>query len=427
MNKDLQIILDNLIGIIYEDKKSTDLINENAKKTQNLAYISKVCYGVLENKIYIDYMIGKLSKTKLKKIHKNILTILEIGIYNLHFLDKKDYAIVNELVDLAKKTNKRSAGFVNGILRNFIRKEKEIAKIKESDDYKSLSIRYSTPIEIIDYLRESYDYEYIKNFLKAINTEAELGIRVNKLKTNKDELRQTLEEKGYELKESKISPNAFKVANPSGLVGLDEFKKGLFTIQSEASMKAVEVLDPKKNSKILDLCAAPGTKTSYIGEYTENGAEIVANDISSNKNQLINENISRLGLKNISLTNYDASILVDEFVGKFDYVLCDLPCSGLGVMGRKPEIRYNRTIKDIKDLANLQRQILSKATSYLKKGGSLVYSTCTLGHLENTDNFSYLKNRDDLEVIPIAGEDYLEFENFSDQTDGFFVGKFKKI
>lgn len=427
MNKDLQIILDNLIGIIYEDKKSTDLINENAKKTQNLAYISKVCYGVLENKIYIDYMIGKLSKTKLKKIHKNILTILEIGIYNLHFLDKKDYAIVNELVDLAKKTNKRSAGFVNGILRNFIRKEKEIAKIKESDDYKSLSIRYSTPIEIIDYLRESYDYEYIKNFLKAINTEAELGIRVNKLKTNKDELRQTLEEKGYELKESKISPNAFKVANPSGLVGLDEFKKGLFTIQSEASMKAVEVLDPKKNSKILDLCAAPGTKTSYIGEYTENGAEIVANDISSNKNQLINENISRLGLKNISLTNYDASILVDEFVGKFDYVLCDLPCSGLGVMGRKPEIRYNRTIKDIKDLANLQRQILSKATSYLKKGGSLVYSTCTLGHLENTDNFSYLEKRDDLELIPIAGEDYLEFENFSDQTDGFFVGKFKKI
>ena len=186
MNKYLQIILYNLIGIIYEDKKSTDLINENAKKTQNLAYISKVCYGVLENKIYIDYMIGKLSKTKLKKIHKNILTILEIGIYNLHFLDKKDYAIVNELVDLAKKTNKRSAGFVNGILRNFIRKEKEIAKIKESDDYKSLSIRYSTPIEIIDYLRESYDYEYIKNFLKAINTEAELGIRVNKLKTNKE-------------------------------------------------------------------------------------------------------------------------------------------------------------------------------------------------------------------------------------------------
>ncbi len=427
MNKDLQIILDNLIGIIYEDKKSTDLINENAKKTQNLAYISKVCYGVLENKIYIDYMIGKLSKTKLKKIHKNILTILEIGIYNLHFLDKKDYAIVNELVDLAKKTNKRSAGFVNGILRNFIRREKEIAKIKESDDYKSLSIRYSTPIEIIDYLRESYDYEYIKNFLRAINTEAELGIRVNKLKTNKDELRKILEEKGYKLKESKISPNAFKVANPSGLVGLDEFKKGLFTIQSEASMKAVEVLDPKKDNKILDLCAAPGTKTSYIGEYTENGAEIVANDISSNKNQLINENISRLGLKNISLTNYDASILVDEFVGKFDYVLCDLPCSGLGVMGRKPEIRYNRTIKDIKDLANLQRQILSKATSYLKKGGSLVYSTCTLGHLENTDNFSYLEKRDDLELIPIAGEDYLEFENFSDQTDVFFVGKFKKI
>ncbi|MDD7306407.1 MAG: 16S rRNA (cytosine(967)-C(5))-methyltransferase RsmB [Peptoniphilaceae bacterium] len=427
MNKDLEIILENLVEIIYKNKKSTDLINEDSNKASNLSYIRRVVYGVLENKIYIDYMLGKLSKVKLKKIHKTVLTILEIGIYNLYFLDKKDYAIVNELVELTKKNNKKSSGFVNGILRNFIRNQVEVSTIKESDDYKSLSIRYSVPIEIIDYLKESYAYLYIKNFIKAINEESQISIRVNKLKTDLESLEKILSEKSYVLEKSKISPNALRVKNPSGLIKLKEFKEGQFSIQSEASMKVVEVLDPKKNSMILDLCAAPGSKTSYMAEFTRNESRIVANDISLNKNHLIEENIERLGLKNISITNYDASILVEDFLEKFDYVLCDLPCSGLGVMGRKPEIRYNRDIKNIESLAKLQRQILDKAVSYLKVGATLVYSTCTLGHLENIDNFSYLLSNEKLKNIQIDGKDYLEFENYKDRTDGFFISKFMKI
>lgn len=427
MNKDLEIILENLIEIIYEDEKSTDLINQISKKISDIAYITKVTYGVLENKIYLDYMISKLSKVKLKKIEKSVLVILEIGIYNLYFLNKKNYAIVNELVELTKKKNKRAQGFVNGILRNFIRNEKDISKIKEPDDYKSLSIMYSTPLEILEYLKKSYSYEYIKDFLRAINSESNLSIRINKTKADKKSIKKVLESKGYEIEESKISSNALRIKNSSGLVSLDEFKNGLFTIQSEASIKTVEVMDPKEESLILDLCAAPGTKTSYIGEYTNNNAKIIANDISKNKNHLIQENINRLGLKNISITNYDASILVNDFLDKFDYVLCDLPCSGLGVMGRKPEIRYNRSIEDIESLAKLQKEILDKAVSYLKTGGILVYSTCTLGNLENTDNFSYLEQRDELEKIQIDGKDYLEYENFKDKTDGFFMAKFKKI
>lgn len=427
MNKDLEIILENLIEIIYEDEKSTDLINQISKKISDIAYITKVTYGVLENKIYLDYMISKLSKVKLKKIEKSVLVILEIGIYNLYFLNKKNYAIVNELVELTKKKNKRAQGFVNGILRNFIRNEKDISKIKEPDDYKSLSIMYSTPLEILEYLKKSYSYEYIKDFLRAINSESNLSIRINKTKADKKSIKKVLESKGYEIEESKISSNALRIKNSSGLVSLDEFKNGFFTIQSEASIKTVEVMDPKEESLVLDLCAAPGTKTSYIGEYTNNNAKIIANDISKNKNYLIQENINRLGLKNISITNYDASILVNDFLDKFDYVLCDLPCSGLGVMGRKPEIRYNRSIEDIESLAKLQKEILDKAVSYLKTGGILVYSTCTLGNLENIDNFSYLEQRDELEKIQINGKDYLEYENFKDKTDGFFMAKFKKI
>ena len=423
---DLELILNSLVRIIYEDKKSNEEINYLEKSVDNLPYATKVIYGVLENKIYIDYMIGKLSKIRLKKIHKNVLTILEIGIYNIHFLETKDYATVDKLVELTKRKNKRSSGFVNAILRNFIRDEKEIAKIKISDDIKSLSVRYSMPVEITRYIFDNYGMDYTKAFLRYSNNEAALSIRINRLKTDKESLIKKLKAKGFEIEVSKISENALLVKNPSGLVATSEFKEGLFTIQQEASMKTVEVLDPQKDSKILDLCAAPGTKTSYLAEYTRNSGKIIANDISKNKLNLIRENIERLGLSNIELDSFDASVYRSDFEEKFDYVLVDAPCSGLGVMARKPEIRYNRTISDIKVLAELQRKILANAIRYLKPAGILVYSTCTLGNIENLDNYNFLKADERLTSLEIDGKKYLEFVSFLDKTDGFFISKFKK-
>lgn len=424
---DLELAYNILYKVINEEAKSNDEINKIADDAKNLAFITKNVYGVLENKIYLDYMIRKLSTVRIKKIHPSVLVILEIGIYNIHFLNTKDYAIVNELVNLTKKKNKRSKGFVNAILRNFIRDQEEIAKIKESDDIKSLSIRYSLPEDLTRYIYDNYGMDYTKNFLRYINNEQVISIRVNNLKTDKDSLRDLLLDKGFEIEDGHLSVKALKVLNPAGLVNTSEFKDGLFTIQQEGSMKTVEILDPKQSSKILDLCAAPGTKTSYIGEYTKNKANIIANDISKDKLSLINENIDRLGLKNIKLTSFDASVFNKEYENAFDYVLVDAPCSGLGVMGRKPEIRYNRTIDDIKTLAKLQRDILDNAIKYLKKDGILVYSTCTVGNIENKDNFSYLSAIDNLKLMPIDGKDYIEYVNYIDKTDGFFISKFKKI
>mgnify|MGYP002712153325 FL=1 len=424
---DLELAFNILYKVINEEAKSNDEINKIADEASNLAFITKNVYGVLENKIYIDYMIRKLSTVRLKKIHPSVLVILEIGIYNIHFLNTKDYAIVNELVDLTKKKNKRSSGFVNAILRNFIRDEEEIAKIKESDDIKSLSIRYSLPEELTRYIYNNYGMDYTKNFLRYINKEQIISIRVNKLKTDMESLRKLLADKGFEIEEGDLSENALKILNPAGLINTSEFKEGLFAIQQEGSMKTVEILDPKENSKILDLCAAPGTKTSYIGEYTKNKANIIANDISKEKLPLIKENTDRLGLESIELTNFDASVFKEEYENTFDYVLVDAPCSGLGVMGRKPEIRYNRSMEDIKALAKLQKDILNQAIKYLKKDGILVYSTCTVGNIENKDNFSYLSAMDDLNIIPIDGKDYIEYVNYIDKTDGFFISKFKKI
>ena len=192
-------------------------------------------------------------------------------------------------------------------------------------------------------------------------------------------------------------------------------------------MKAVEVLNPKENSKILDLCAAPGTKTTYLAEFTKNTGKIIANDISKAKNKLILENIQRLALENISLTNYDASTFVSAFENEFDFCLVDAPCSGLGVVGRKPEIRYNRNKETIVRLADLQKDILVNAIKYVKKGGYLVYSTCTLGPLENRNNFKFLMDNKDLELIQIDGQDFIEYKSFEANTDGFFISKFRKI
>lgn len=424
---DLELIFNSLSNIIYKGKKSNDEINYLSDKASNLSYITKVIYGVLENKIYLDYMIDKLSKIKLKKIHKNVLLILEIGIYNIHFLETKDYATVDKLVDLTKNKNKRSVGFVNAILRNFIRNEKEISKIKISDDLKSLSVRYSMPYDITKYIFDNYGMDYTKEFLRYANKESKLSIRVNTTKTNVEILKKDLESIGYTVKDSNISKNALIVDNPNGLVSTTLFENGQFTIQQEASMKTVEVLNPGQNSNILDICAAPGTKTTYIAEYTENTGKILANDISFNKLDLIMENINRLGLRNIELTNFDARVYKGEYKEKFDYVLVDAPCSGLGVMARKPEIRYNRSLEDIRKLAELQREIITNAVQYLKVGGVLVYSTCTIGNIENKENFDYIKKMENMEVIPIDGKDYIEFVSFKENTDGFFISKFKKI
>lgn len=424
---DLELIFNSLSNIVYKGKKSNDEINYLSDKASNLSYITKVIYGVLENKIYLDYMIDKLSKVKLRKIHKNVLLILEIGIYNIHFLETKDYATVDKLVDLTKKKNKRSAGFVNAILRNFIRNEKEISKIKISDDLKSLSVRYSMPYDITKYIFDNYGMDYTKEFLRYASKESKLSIRVNTTKTNVKSLKKDLESIGYTVIDSKISKNALIVENPNGLVSTNLFENGLFTIQQEASMKTVEVLNPGQNSNILDICAAPGTKTTYIAEYTENTGKILANDISFNKLDLIMENINRLGLRNIELTNFDARVYKDEYKEKFDYILVDAPCSGLGVMARKPEIRYNRSLEDIRKLAELQREIITNSVQYLKVGGVLVYSTCTIGNIENKENFDYIKKMENMEVIPVDGKDYIEFVSFKENTDGFFISKFKKI
>lgn len=425
--EDFKLILDGLYKILYKNEKSTDIINEISKNVEDISYITKNIYGVLENKLYLEYILKKLSKIKINKLDKKVKIILLIGLYNIHFLDRKNYAIVNELVNLTKKISFRSKSFVNAVLRSFIRDEENLAKINIKDEDKFKSIKYSMPLWIIKYLNDSYGKDYTNKFLESLNKERNLSIRVNTSKITRDNLKKLLEAKSYIIDNSKISKLSLIVKNPKALASTEEFKKGFFTIQSEGSIKVCEILNPRKNSNILDICAAPGTKTSFLAEICENSSKIIANDISFNKLSKINENIDRLSLKNIEITNFDASILKEEYKEKFDYILCDLPCSGLGVIDRKPEIRYNRSMEDVKNLSKLQKNILDKAFLYLKPGGKLVFSTCTIGNIENKDNFTYLSKKRRLKNIKINGKEYIEYNSFEDETDGFFITKFEKI
>ena len=381
-------------------------------------------YGVIENLYYIDFIIKKYTKNK---IDKNIINILRMAIYELVFLNTKNYAVINEAVNNTKKINFRAKGFVNGVLRNIDRnldyaKNIEIKDFKSEEEY--LSVKYSTNLDIVKYIKNQYkNYEAI---ISSFVMNPSLSIRVNTYLTTKDELKYRLKSKNIEYIDSKISKYSLIIKNPINITELEEFKEGLFTIQDEASSLVGEILSPKNNSLVLDLCAAPGSKSTHLLQLMNNTGEIYSNDISEDKINKIKENFDRMKLSNYKITNYDASLKIDDFINKFDYILVDAPCSGLGVIKRKPEIKLNRKIEDILSLANIQKQILENAYFYLKKDGKLVYSTCTLGDIENQKIiYEFLNNHQDLKLIKIDDKDYIEILP-NESSDGFFIAKILK-
>lgn len=411
--------------ILNQDQYSTEIINDLVEKVVEIdrALFRKLVYGVVENLYYIDYMIGKLSKIKLNKLDKNVLNILRIAVYELAFLESKPYAVINEAVNLCKKFSFKSKGFVNGVLRNLDRNKEKIMEIEEKGD-KYLSIKYSTNMDIIKYLKDNYsNYEKI---VESFSDQADFTIRVNTYLISKEDLKTKLEKLEFKIAESSLSPDALLVENPNGIVDTEEFNKGYFTIQDQASILVGNVVNPKENSKVLDLCAAPGSKSTHLAQIMKNTGEVLANDISTSKNDKIIENFQRLKLTNYNLKNYDASKNVEEFKNKFDYVLVDAPCSGLGVIKRKPEIKLYRTYEDIKSIASIQKEILDRAYSYVKKGGDIIYSTCTIGRLENQDIIGDFINRySDIKIVPIDGNDYKEILP-NKSSDGFYMCKMTK-
>ena len=423
--------------------------NKNNLDNRDFAFISEIVYGVTTWKLTLDEIIKKYSKIKLNKISLWILNILRLSIYQIVFLDKiPKSAAVNEGVNLAKKYgNKGSIGFTNAVLRKVTKKDyEEFFSIK--DENKRLSFCYSMPLWIIEELKEEgFSYNKIENFCKASILRPKVSIRVNRLKTSKEELKAILEKEGFKSEEG-ILEDFLIFDKVNNIENLEPFKNGLFTVQDEVAGLSALVLEPKEQEILLDACSSPGGKTTYLAEMMKNKGEIFAFDVYEHRTKLVEENSKRLGINIIKTKVNDASCYNEDYKNKFDKILLDVPCLGIGVLKRKPDIKWQKKKEDIEEISKLQFEILDICSKYLKPGGEIVYSTCSVFKKENRDiiekflgknsNFKldnlynllngkiYNKNKFFIQYIDKENNGYLEVLQ-NEKTDGFFICKLKNI
>lgn len=404
-------------------------LKESGMNEQEKAFCAALYYGVLERKITLDHIISKYSKYKISKINPVILNILRIGIYQLKFMDNiPDSAAVNESVNIAKKMKlTKLSGFVNAVMRSFIRDNKQIEYPEEK--IKKFSVKYSAPEWLVQILCENYSDNQTKSLLEGSVQKPPVTVRINNLKGLQDEILSELRE--FEPKATALD-GCFEI-NCGDVIKSDGFKSGLFHVQDIASQLCCKALDPTPGEIILDLCSAPGGKAFTMAELSEDKAKIYAFDIHEHRVKLIQKGAERLGIKSINAITGNGAVY-NEKIPKADKILCDVPCSGLGVIRRKPEIKYKK-YEEFEKLPDIQYNILENAVKYLKIGGELVYSTCTVNPQENggvIDKFlREHKNFMGIGFLEAMGQPFGEYkatlfpENFG--CDGFFISKIKRM
>lgn len=412
----------NLVLDEYLEKEKQKL------SVKDINLISEIVYGTVSWKLTIDTILQKHSKIKLNKISKWVRMILRIGIYQIVFLDKiPKSAAVNESVNLCKKYGYKSVSFVNAILRKVEKSDyEEIKHIK--DDFDRISKMYSMPRWIVEKLVNQYGIIKAEEICKNSNIKPKMTIRVNVLKTTIDELKLKLEERKIEYEDAKF-PNFLYLKNIKNVSNLDLFEEGLFTIQDEGAGEIGIILNPNQGEHVLDACSAPGGKTTHLAEIMNDNGEILAWDIHLHRVKLVEENAKRLGISIIKVETKDALKYEERYKEKFDKILLDVPCMGLGVLKRKPDIKWQKNEEDICKIQEIQENILNVCSKYLKPGGELVYSTCSILKEENEKvinkliNFTKTEKDGTEKLFEIIEQRYiLPDEN----TDGFFICKIKK-
>lgn len=394
------------------------------RKPEAPALVRELVYGVLENRIYLDYLLAQLIPKGLSGVKKPVKVLLRLGLYQMIFMDSVPaYAAVNETVKLARKAAPGRDGFVNGVLRGYQRRKDTLALPDRSRDPKGyLSVRYSCDPWIVDLWTEQYGQAKAEAMLAAGNRRPALSIRVNLLRTSRQALAAILTDKGFSVWESEDSQRLLFVKG-SGLLETEAYSQGLFSVQDTASLLAAETLAPKPGETVYDVCAAPGGKTLAMAEMMENKGLIKAFDIYPHKLALIEREAARLGVSMIETAEKDGTAACRGLDRTADRVLVDGPCSGLGVIRRKPEIKYRAVDDQGRSLAEKQLQLLTEASRYVKPGGYLLYSTCTVNRIENEQTASrFLAENSDFQkesaqqLFPDEGE-----------HDGFFICRMRRV
>ena len=421
-----------LISFVDKGSYSNIVLNDAFKEfyltAKEKAFITEIFYGVLRNKNFLDYMIEKNTKVIKKEWIRNLL---RISIYQLTFMSSDAKGVVWEATEIAKKHGIAISKFINGTLRNYLRnKDLEIKKLHDEKNYEIL---YSIPQYFCDILEKQYGSENLNQAIISLKKIPYLSVRVNKLKYSEEEFEEFLKERDIQI--IKKVDSVYYV-NSGLIINSKEFKEGKIIAQDASSYLAAKNLGVKPDDLVLDICAAPGGKTAVLAEEMKNKGEIIAIDIHQHKKKLIEENMKKLGINIVKATVLDARN-VNKQGRKFDKILVDVPCSGYGVIRKKPEILYTKNRENVEELASLQLEILNSAADILKDGGELIYSTCTIISQENTENVEkFLNERKEFKVkalnIPenVSGE-YDKLGGFSinykeEIMDNFYIIKLVK-
>ena len=412
------IALDALLESEASERASSGIITDILNKYDYLdqrdkAFIKLLFEGVTERRITLDFILDKRSSVKTRKMKPVIRNILRMGVYEMLYTDSPSYAVCKEAVNLAGKRGfKGLGGFVNGVLRNLAREIEPLAKENKDiaefflpkkgtmDNIKYLSICYSIPEVIISIIMKDYG-KRTESILSAMSKTKPVSIRFRSFMSD-DEISQvikSMEESGVILKQDQDVRFVYRASKTGDVRKLPGYDEGLFYIQDVSSIKAVISLDIQKGEKILDCCAAPGGKSILASEFTGEEGSVTSCDISEEKADLIRDNFERLNCKNTAVIVKDASVNDPSFNEGFDTVILDVPCSGLGIMGKKRDIKYNLTEEGLSSLTELQKKIIDSCVPYVKKGGKLMYSTCTLRHAENQEQVVYIKEKHGFEVV----------------------------
>ncbi len=435
----LELLLEIMEGGAFCDKALHAAFEKYFLEKRERSFLMRLVEGTVERCIEMDYIIDLYSKVKTAKMKPVIRNILRMSVYQIFYMEQvPDSAACNEAVKLAVKRKLQSLkGFVNGVLRAVVRGKESVAYPDKSDMERYLSVRYSMPTWLVCRFVGRYGAgEAEKIFAAFLEEGGGLPIRCMVSRFSEGEVQKALEQEGVTAARGRLLSYAFSIRNYPSLRELTAFQRGMFQVQDESSMLVGQIAGIREGDTVIDVCAAPGGKTLHAADILRGSGVVVSADLTREKTDLIRENVKRLLVKNVEVYEQDAAVLREEWIRKADVLIADLPCSGLGVIGKKCDIKYKTKPEDIRSLSAIQRQILTVSAEYVKEGGRMVYSTCTIAQEENEDMVRWIEENLPFALVSIEDglpeplrngtgkEGYLQVLPSRTGTDGFFVSCF---
>lgn len=432
-----EIVLDILMEILEKGNLSHLVLKQALEKYQYLekqdrAFITRITEGTLEYLIQIDSVINRYSKVKVNKMKPVIRTLLRMSVYQILYMERvPDSAVCNEAVKLAKKRKFQGlTGFVNGVLRN-------ISREKEQLNFASPAERFSIPQWMFSMWEQDYGTERAETIASSFLEDRPLTVRCNTSRASVEAIMESLEAQGIQVEKSVLSDTMLAIHGYDYLEAVQAFAEGLVTVQDTSSSLVGVIAAPKEGNFVLDVCSAPGGKSMHVADLMKGTGLVESRDLTEYKIMLVEENIARCGFENMQTKVWDATEFDEEMEGKADIVIADLPCSGLGIIGKKPDIKMRLKEEELDELAKLQREILSVVSRYVKPGGKLIFSTCTINKKENEENTAWIlenlpfKKKEIASVLPEVlkndcVENQIQLLPGIHPCDGFFIAAFER-